>query len=363
MLPEIQRFQKWLKRKAPHASTPIHYGNDLELFFVWLSKPPGEVRVSDVDSFIEFCQKTGLALTTINRRLAALRSFYHFLTIEAESTFKNPVIPKRHFIRLGQQLPRDIQDPIVEKLFAAISGPRDRTMFLLMLHSGLRTCEVRFLRLQDVDWEGRKVRIEQAKGMKDRIAYLSQATIDALKAYLDVRGVKEALPDFIFVFRHQPLTKSYCGERLRTCGQRCGLHVTPHQLRHSCATLLLNSGAPVLTVQTLLGHKWVDTTLGYARLYDGTVAADYYGAMALIERRLALPEDRISAPPKIGQLIALVDSLHTGTLNATQNEAVRQLRAGIMALSERERAIQDVKVLAPAENQLTGASSKTKSAV
>ncbi len=48
----------------------------------------------------------------------------------------------------------------------------------------------------------------------------------------------------------------------------------PHQLRHSCATLLLNAGAPVLTVQTLLGHEWVDTTLGYACLYDGTVAAD-----------------------------------------------------------------------------------------
>ncbi len=54
---------------------------------------------------------------------------------------------------------------------------------------------------------------------------------------------------------------------------------------------LLNSSAPVLTVQILLGHKWVDTTLGYARLYDGTVAADYYQAMSGMEKRLALPED------------------------------------------------------------------------
>jgi hypothetical protein len=94
----------------------------------------------------------------------------------------------------------------------------------------------------------------------------------------------------------------------------------------------------------LLGHKWVDTTLGYARLYDGTVAVDYYGAMAVIERRLSLPEDTRGEPPCIGQLLALVDSLREGTLNETQTEAVRQLRAGIMALTERESNIQDVKV-------------------
>ena len=133
--------------------------------------------------------------------------------------------------------------------------------------------------------------------------------------------------------------------RSKAYAERCHIRVTPHQLRHSCATLLLNSGAPVLTVQTLLGHKRIDTTLGYARLYDGTVAADYYAAMALIEKRLAMPEDRLSAAPGIGQLIALVDSLHTGTLNAVQNEAVRQLRASIVALAEKEFVIHNVKVL------------------
>ena len=96
----------------------------------------------------------------------------------------------------------------------------------------------------------------------------------------------------------------------------------------------------------MLGHKWVDTTLGYARLYDGTVAADYYQAMAVIERQLALPEDRLSQPPGIGQLLALVDSLRGGTLNKSQIEAVRVLRAGIQALAEKEdgSSMKDVKV-------------------
>lgn len=93
----------------------------------------------------------------------------------------------------------------------------------------------------------------------------------------------------------------------------------------------------------LLGHKWVDTTLGYARLYDGTVAAGYYRAMADVERRLALPEDRLEKPPALGQLLAMVDALHSGTLNAEQVELVRLLRSGLAALAEKE--FEDVKVL------------------
>jgi hypothetical protein len=135
------------------------------------------------------------------------------------------------------------------------------------------------------------------------------------------------------------LSVSYCSQRLRTYGKRCGAQVAPHQLRHTCATLLLNAGAPLLTVQTILGHKHVSTTLGYARLYDGTVAADYYRAMDQIERRLELAGSADDAPPKGGQLLALVDSLREdGTLNDVQQETVYALREGILALVEQTDA-------------------------
>jgi hypothetical protein len=156
--------------------------------------------------------------------------------------------------------------------------------------------------------------------------------VSALRAYLDVRG--PANSDHVFIYRHQPLSVCYCSERLRTYGERCGLRVTPHQLRHSCATLLLNAGAPILTVQTVLGHKHIDTTLGYARLYDGTVAADYYRAMHEIEPHLALAGVPKAAPPTGGQLLALVAALHDGTLNDKQQETVHALRAAILRLTE-----------------------------
>lgn len=94
-------------------------------------------------------------------------------------------------------------------------------------------------------------------------------------------------------------------------------------------------------MQAILGHQRIDTMLGYARLYDGTVAADYYRAMAQIERQMALPEDAQAEPPSSGQLLALVDALRSGTLNESQQETVCALRAGLVALAERATATVD----------------------
>jgi hypothetical protein len=94
-----------------------------------------------------------------------------------------------------------------------------------------------------------------------------------------------------------------------------------------------DSIAPVLAVQTILGHKQVDTTLGYARLSDGTVAADYYSAMNHVERQLALPEDKMAEPLGIGQLLALTDALRRDTLSPAQSEIVRTLHEGLARLA------------------------------
>jgi hypothetical protein len=100
--------------------------------------------------------------------------------------------------------------------------------------------------------------------------------------------------------------------------------------------MLLNAGAPILTVQTLLGHKHIDTTLTYARLYDGTVAADYYRAMNDVERRLELVPNQEQPHTEPGQLVALVDALSSGPLNDSQRELAHAFRRGILALVERQ---------------------------
>jgi integrase len=244
-----------------------------------------------------------------------------------------------------RRLPRDVPIDQLRRLMGKIeadarsphagvqrTGMMDRAWFLLMLHSGLRVGEVRRLRQPDLDLEAQRVRIEQSKGLKDRIVWLSQATAQATNAYLEIRG--PSATDHVFIYRHGPLSTSYCSQRLRTYGRRCGIRVSCHQLRHSCATLLLNAGAPILTVQAILGHKHIDTTMAYARLYDGTVATDYYRAMEGVEARMELQEGGEDSVPDSGQLLALVDSLFGGTLNDAQRETVQALRTMILAMEE-----------------------------
>lgn len=282
----------------------------------------------------------GRSPVTLNGQLTELQAFIYFLTdlgraVDARLLRLTPLkqekrIPRDLPVDQLKLLQREIEiDAASDHAGIRRMGMMDRAWFLLMLHCGLRTGEVRRLRCGDIDMETRRVRIEQSKGLKDRVVYLSQRAIAALQAYQSVRGA--ALTDHFFTYRHLPLSVSYCGERLRTCGKRCGVTCTPHQLRHSCATLLLNAGAPILTVQMLLGHKYIDTTLGYARLYDGTVAADYYRAMDEIEGRF-LGSEADASPPGSGELLALVDALKAGTLNERQQGLVHALRAGILAL-------------------------------
>jgi len=293
-------------------------------------------------AYVDARLAAGRAPATLNGELSELLQFLHFL---AESG--RPVCARLLQVEPlhdGPHLPRDVPLDQLRRLLAQVEaeaaapdaptrrrGLLDRAWFLLMLHSGLRTGEVRRLRLSDLDLVAARVRLEQAKGLQDRVVPLSPATVDALRDYLAVRGPAPLGSDHVFLYGHQPLSHTYCYERLCTYGGRCGVRATPHQLRHSCATLLLNAGAPILTVQTILGHKHIDTTLGYARLYDGTLAADYYRAMGEIEGRLALGESAAD-PPTSGELLALVDALSAGTLNEAQRETVQALRAAILTL-------------------------------
>jgi site-specific recombinase XerD len=293
MLSDIQQFQKWLRRKAPNSSTHIHYTSDLNLFFVWLSKPTNEVTVRDVDAFIEHCQNAGYAIATINRRLAALRSFYQFLAMMFEDAPANPVRPKRHFIRQGQRLPRDAQDHDLERLFAIIQSPRDRAMFLLMLRCGLRVGEVRNLSMEDLylySIPGSLPRLWlHGKGGNERVVYLSAQAMAALEAWLKLRP--EGSEWAVFVNRSgkrftitgiQLVLAAYC--------QRAGVWITCHQFRHTFGRHLVEARVPVTTIQKLMGHARIKTTQTYLYISDTQVQADYEAAMKQVMERVSLVE-------------------------------------------------------------------------
>lgn len=289
MLAEVERFNKWLRRKAPQTSTARHYTNDLELFFAWAHKPPAEITVTDIDAFIERCQAQGRAIATVNRRLAALRSFYAFLAVESDAAPRNPVLPRRHFIRQGRRLPRDVEDAALQRLFAVIVSPRDRAIFLLMLRCGLRVSEVRLLSLQDLYLHPRPTHLPRiwlhGKGGAQRVVYLSPQLLAALQAWLQVRPNAADPAVFLNRFGHR-LTVTGIQLQLAHYCHRAGVWITCHQFRHTFARHMIEAQMPVTTLQKLLGHAHLPTTQTYLHISDRQVQADYQAAIAQVSQQL-----------------------------------------------------------------------------
>lgn len=291
MLPEIEKFQKWLRRKYPHTSTVLHYTSDLHFFFAWANKLPNDITVRDVDAYIEHSRTRGHSIATVNRRLAALRALYQFLDLESDDAPPNPVIPKRHFIHHGETLPRDVEDPALERLFAVITSPRDRAMFLLMLRCGLRVGEVHHLSLNDLYLQPNPGSLPRlwlhGKGNKQRVAYLSRQPLAALKAWLAVRPVVAEQAVFLNRFGGR-LTVTGIQDRLAHYCRAAGLWITCHQFRHTFGRHLAEARVPVTTLKQLLGHARLKTTEVYLHISDQQLQADYDAAIVEVVKRLPL---------------------------------------------------------------------------
>jgi len=292
--------------------------------------------------YLDRRRAAGISPITVNVELHELLGFLHFLAGREQ-----PVCQKMLRVQAideGDPLPRAVPVDQLRLLLDEVEkdaasdhagvrrmGVMDRAWVAVMLYSGLRTIEVRRLLTRDLDLTGRTIQVRNSKGLKNRAVFFNDVAEQALREWLDVRG--PAASEHVFIFHHRPLSVTYCGSRLHTYGGRCGVCVTPHQLRHSMATLLVNAGAPFPTLQALMGHKHIETTLRYGRLHDATVAADYYRAVGQAEAWVESPEEG-NGNESTGPLLAMLDSLKDGTLNEDQRETVHALRLGILTLTE-----------------------------
>lgn len=267
-----------------------------------------DVRRRHLYDYAEHRLEAGSSVTTIN---ADLRSFQAFMLFLQEQEYPVPqALLRIHNLKPPERLPQYLTDEQVKALRddfeSQVAKPqfphqkRDalltRAAFYLLWQSGLRKGEVEELRLEDLDLNGRRLSVRNGKGMKDRTVYLTDTTAQALSAYLAMRGTGPT--DHVFLYRNQPLSKDLIHGRLKAAGERAGVKVHAHRLRHTAATQLLNAGCPVTSIQKFLGHKKLNSTMIYARAHDKTVEADYFAAMGRIEQRLMLaPEADPAAGP------------------------------------------------------------------
>jgi site-specific recombinase XerD len=312
--------------------------------------------------YVDHRLTAGYAASSIN---SDLRCFHTFLLYLQDQDVRIPqALLRVPSLKQPERLPRFLTDEQVGRLRddfeqrvaqAQSAAQRrdallDRAAFYLLWQGGLRLGEVEELRLDDLDLAGRKLMVRQGKGQKDRAVYLTDTAVRALHDYLTARGPGPT--EHVFFYRNRPVCKDLIRERIRNAGKRTGIAVSPHRLRHTCGTQLVNAGCRITSIQKLLGHRELSSTLVYARVHDQTVAADYYAAMTRIEKSLdltAAAEDA-SEPLSVdlfarAQLLALANRLAEPQLGLEMRlELVEQLRGVLTCqMLESARRMSDVR--------------------
>lgn len=283
MRPEIDRFLQYLRVERNASDLTVKsYREDLTALADYLTEArggtcpaPGGVSVLELRGYVTALNEAGYAKSTVSRRLASLRSFYRFGQREGWVN-ANPAKPLRN-PRKGRSLPHFLSAEEIGRLLAAPSthdplGLRDRAMLETAYSAGLRVSELVGLNDGDIDFEAGILRV-RGKGRRERLSPIGSYATDALRAWLAVRKLHAheptgpAAPVFVNKFGRRLTTRS-TARMLEKYLQQTGLdtRTTPHTLRHSFATHLLDRGADIRSVQELLGHKSLVTTQIYTHV-------------------------------------------------------------------------------------------------
>jgi integrase/recombinase XerD len=287
----------WLSvEKGRSANTLTAYRRDLSAYESWLrvrGESPASAAVTEatVASYVGHLHQAGLAPASVARALVAVRSLHRFMVQEGDAAsdpsadLSPPPVP--------QGLPKALSEEEVASLLSSVTGEgpaqlRDRAVLELLYATGMRISELTGLSLSDLALEEQLVRVF-GKGGKERLVPVGRYAREATEAWL-VRGRPALVPqrwagradaDALFLnLRGGRISRQGAWGIVRHYGQRIGLgaRLTPHVLRHSCATHLLDHGADIRVVQELLGHASIATTQVYTRVSPERLRRAYESA-------------------------------------------------------------------------------------
>lgn len=261
------------------ANTRQAYERDLRLFCKTLGFKNSDALVNvsreQITGYMTQLKEKGLAAATIARKLAAIKAFYRFMTAEGYMD-ANPAEVVEAGTK-GIKLPRVLSEDEVVRLLnqpdiTTAEGFRDRTMLEVLYATGMRVSELINLTLERVDLNMKYI-IAFGKGSKERIVPLGSVAAEFLQQYLEKVRPKLTHADrntnIVFLaFGGHELTRQRFWQIIRTYGRKANITkaLTPHILRHSFATHLLDNGADLRSVQELLGHSDISTTQIYTHL-------------------------------------------------------------------------------------------------
>jgi len=247
-----------VRRLAP--KTQVSYIRAVRDFTVFLGRSPAQASAEDLRRYQLHLASSGVSVPGQNARVTALRFFFTVTLGRGEVTERMP------FVREPRKLPVVLSPEEVARFLEAAPGLKYRAALSVAYGAGLRANEVVSLKIGDLDSTRMVIRVEQGKGRKDRYVMLCEHLLELLRAYW-----KAARPQgWLFPGRDpvQPLTTRQLNRACHAAAQAAGIdkRVSPHTLRHSFATHLLEQKTDIRVIQALLGHKKLDTTALYTRV-------------------------------------------------------------------------------------------------
>lgn len=281
---DAESFLLWLTvERGRAANTVASYRRDLRKYEEFLARKGSsalEATENDVESFVRSLQAEGEAVASTARRLAAVRMLHSYLVAE-DRRADNPSA-RVEGVRVPTGVPKPLSLPEVESLLSSVVGEdclalRDRALLEFLYATGARISEACDLNLDDLDLNSRVVRLF-GKGSKERVVPFGRTAESHLRAYLNVGGRQSLVPDYwarqgdreaVFLTnKGRRLNRQKAWNIVRDAGVSSGIaqELSPHVLRHSCATHMLEHGADLRIVQEMLGHATISTTQIYTKV-------------------------------------------------------------------------------------------------
>ena len=272
---DIINFLKYLKLERNYSShTIINYGKDLKVFLTFLNDEKidkwQDINYKIIRKFLEFLYELDYDKKSVARHISSLRSLYKYL-LKEKIVANNPLTLVSN-PKLDQKLPKFLYYDELEKILSipdknTLFGMRDLTILETFYSTGIRVSELISIKLNDIDFNNRTIKI-LGKGNKERYVLFGDVLKDYLKDYLNLRS-DIAKSDYLFINKY--------GNGLTDRGVRgiidkilkqgsINYKISPHTLRHTFATHLLDNGADLRVVQELLGHSSLSSTQVYTHL-------------------------------------------------------------------------------------------------
>jgi integrase/recombinase XerD len=264
-------------------NTVASYAADLKGFFGFLSesgRDPGSFTREDIVNYLGRLRDSGYSTASVCRFISSIKSFSRYLITEKiisedpTETLRNP----KQWDRLPKALSLEDIKTLFETEIKSETFIRDSAMLELMYSSGLRVSEVISSKVNDLNFEAGFLRVF-GKGSKERIVPMNRRAAEKIRKYtMELRPslLKGRQSPFLFLTnRGRPMTRQRFWQTLKKLGTLAGLQITPHTIRHSFATHLLDGGADLRSVQKMLGHEDISTTQIYTKVSADRIRKAY----------------------------------------------------------------------------------------